>query len=100
MLLTFYQVLDNSLIKFLIQYNFYLEYIVNLRPENQYTVRLRDGASSFEGRVEVFHGNTWGTVCGYGWDIHDAIVVCRQLGLGVAIEVRSFLIMVLSRGLQ
>ena len=65
-------------------------YPVKFPLDTQYAVRLRDGASPYEGRVEVLHRNTWGTVCGYGWDIHDAIVVCRQLGLGVAMEVSLF----------
>ena len=43
-------------------------------------VRLSDGLSSDEGRVEVCVGGDWGTVCDNGWSSHEAIVVCRQLG--------------------
>lgn len=51
-----------------------------LRPHAGFPIRLRDGESEKEGRVEVLIGGQWGTVCDDGWTDEDAAVACRQLG--------------------
>ena len=42
--------------------------------------------SDTKGTVEIYHDERWNTICGEGWDLADATVVCRQLsrerGLG------------------
>ena len=43
-------------------------------------MRLVGGSSYSEGVVEVYYNGRWGSVCYYGWDEHDANIVCKQLG--------------------
>ena len=44
-------------------------------------VRLVDGPSAFEGRLEVYHDDNWGNVCDDGFDTKAAAIVCKMLGL-------------------
>ncbi|CAH1239110.1 MALRD1 [Branchiostoma lanceolatum] len=44
------------------------------------SVRLVDGASFDEGRVEIYYNHRWGTICNIGWTQTSADVVCAQLG--------------------
>ena len=43
-------------------------------------VKLRDGVTQFEGRVEVCLDGHWGTICSSSWRSNNARVVCGQLG--------------------
>ena len=48
-------------------------------------IRLVNGDTQYEGRLEICINNAWGTICGsynsyYRWTTIDSNVACRQLG--------------------
>uniref|UniRef100_A0A8C5GIS7 Lysyl oxidase homolog n=1 Tax=Gouania willdenowi TaxID=441366 RepID=A0A8C5GIS7_GOUWI len=52
-------------------------------------IRITGGRTQNEGRVEVLSADpngtlSWGLICGEGWSTKEAMVACRQLGLGYA----------------
>ena len=55
-----------------------------------FTVRLVDGGSYNEGRVEVYYNGRWGTVCNDGWNDNYASLVCAQLGFGSSGRLAEF----------
>ena len=51
---------------------------------NNSGVRLVNGFTDYEGRVEVCLNGVWGTVCDDFWSTNDAVVVCNQLNISSA----------------
>lgn len=57
-----------------------IAYRTDTEPEcNTTNVRLVDGPSPLNGRVEVCVDERWSTVCDNHWDNSDAAVVCKNL---------------------
>ncbi|CAI9723082.1 deleted in malignant brain tumors 1 protein-like [Octopus vulgaris] len=54
-------------------------------------IRLVDGESEKEGRVEIFQTHRWGNLCGDYWNNNNAMVVCRMLGhmYGIGYQIRK-----------
>ena len=57
---------------------------VALSSSQTIPVRLNAGKAMSEGRLEVWHNNSWGTVCDDRFSDAACVVVCRQLGFRFA----------------
>ena len=56
---------------------------ISCRTSTVGELRLRGGGMATSGRIEVFNGTAWGTVCDDYWSSNDARVACRQLGFSI-----------------
>ncbi|KAJ8026067.1 Deleted in malignant brain tumors 1 protein [Holothuria leucospilota] len=63
----------------------YEDAVVSCITYDQGDVRIA-GANSTSGLVEVYFEMRWIAVCSDGWDLTDADVLCRQLGLMEAVS--------------
>ena len=59
-------------------YNQYLLYMYISLVDG--TLRLNGRTTGFEGILEIYHSNRWGSICDDGWDEVASEVACKQMG--------------------
>ncbi|XP_071141697.1 scavenger receptor cysteine-rich domain-containing protein DMBT1-like [Mytilus edulis] len=46
-------------------------------------IRLVNGKNDAQGRVEIYHGGNWGTICDDRFDVWEGKVICEVLGFDI-----------------
>ena len=62
---------------------------VFLTPAELPELRLVDGITENEGRVEMYYDGQWGTICDDGFELPNANVICKALGYTEAVDYYS-----------
>lgn len=67
-----------------------LQFNIHIVEELPRPIRLAGSYQTYMGRVRINVGGLrWGSICGEGWDVNDANVVCRQMGFQVGHVIAS-----------
>ena len=69
-------------IKFTLIFNYHLSIAPFFSSDNctETSIRLVDGRTGTEGRVEICYEGVWGSICPNYWKVENAMVACKQLG--------------------
>ncbi|XP_044535208.1 scavenger receptor cysteine-rich type 1 protein M130 [Gracilinanus agilis] len=62
-------------------------FITSSVGDSNMELRLTNGSSSCDGRVEVKFQGRWGLVCNDGWSRNEMSVICKQLGCPSTINI-------------
>ena len=62
-------------------YYLFLSFIATWSPDREGSIRLVGGVGA--GRLEVYRGGSWGSVCNSEWSVEDSRTACRDLGYSV-----------------
>ena len=58
----------------------YIHIICTHMHTADFALRLVDGTHTYNGRVEVYHSDEWGTICDDSFGFEEAVVICHELG--------------------
>ncbi|CAL8079244.1 unnamed protein product [Calicophoron daubneyi] len=75
-----------TLVLLLTRYGGILSVVIDTTVHQDGDVKLVDGPAPTMGTVMVYRNYGWGPICDDHWTMQEAQVVCRQLGMGHALE--------------